>query len=74
MEIDLRRDVIPLVLIVAEPGAVPHNSPRQTKEHDLFYNRQTPQEEPPTQKEIDALLVLLAGRVETAEKKQRSGQ
>lgn len=68
MEIDLRRDATPLVLIVAEPGAVPHNAPRQTKQHDLFYTRQTPEQQPPTQQEIDALLALLAKRVEGAEK------
>ena len=68
MEIDLRRDVTPLVLIVAEPGAVPHNAPRQTKQHDIFYTRQTPEQQSPTQREIDALLVLLAKRVEDAEK------
>lgn len=68
IEIDLRRDTTPVVLIVAEPGAVPHNAPRQTKQHDLFYTRQTPEQQPPTQQEIDALLVLLAKRVEGAEK------
>jgi hypothetical protein len=74
MEIDLRRDTAPLVLIVAEPGAVPHNAPRQTAEHDLFYTKQTPQNEPPTQQDIDALLGLLAKRVEAAEKKLGSGK
>jgi hypothetical protein len=74
MEIDLLRDTTPLVLIVAEPGAVPHSAPRQTAEHDLFYNKKTPQNEPPTQPEIDALLVLLAKRVEATEKKLGSGK
>lgn len=69
MEIVLRRKEVPLVLMVAEPGAIPHSAPRRTSRHDLFYTKRTPQNEPPTQEEIDALLVLLEKRVEAAEKK-----
>ncbi len=74
MEIDLVRVDTPLVLIVAEPGAVPHNAPRQTKNHDLFYNKKTPENEPPTPQDIDKLLELLGKRVEAAEKKSGSGK
>jgi hypothetical protein len=73
MEIVLRRKDVPLVLMIAEPGAIPHSAPRRTPRHDLFYTKLTPQNEPPTQEEIDALLVLLEKRVEAAEKKNGSG-
>lgn len=73
MEIVLRRKEVPLVLMIAEPGAIPHSAPRRTARHDLFYTKQTPQNEAPTQEEIDALLVLLEKRVEVAEKKIGSG-
>jgi len=68
MEIDIRKDAVPLVLIVAEPGAISHHAPRQTKRHDIFYTRQTPEQQQPTQQQIDALLELLAKRVEAQEK------
>jgi hypothetical protein len=74
MEIVLRRDTVPVTLMIAEPGAVPHSAPRQTERHDLYYTKQTQQNEPPTQEEIDVLLVLLSKRVEAAEKKLGSGR
>lgn len=74
MEIVLRRNTVPVTLMIAEPGAVPHSAPRQTERHDLYYTKQTPQNEPPTLEEIDVLLVLLSKRVEAAEKKQGSGR
>ena len=70
MEIVLQRNTVPVMLMIAEPGAVPHSAPRQTAHHDLYNTKQTPPNEPPTQEEIDALLVLLSKRVEAAEKKE----
>ncbi|MBK9260923.1 MAG: hypothetical protein IPM54_14030 [Polyangiaceae bacterium] len=74
VEIDLHRGSTPLALMVVTRGKLPHRSPRQTLRHDLFYTRTTPPDAPPTQKEIDALLMLLATRVEQAERKSGSGQ
>lgn len=72
MQIELRRENKPFVLIVAEPGAMPYSPPRQTAEHHLFYSKRTPQNEPPTPEEIDKLLSALAERVTIGEKKRAS--
>lgn len=72
MQIELRRGSTPFVLIVAEPGAMPHSPPKQTAEHQLFYSKRTAQNEPPTPEEIDKLLSLLAERVTIGEKKRAS--
>jgi len=74
MEIELRRGTMPFVLIVAEPGVMPHSPPRQTEKHHLFYSKRTPKNEPPTPEEIDKLLGLFAERVTAGEKKRASRQ
>jgi hypothetical protein len=72
MDIELRRGATPFVLTVTEPGVMPHDPPRQTPEHHLFYSKRTPKNEPPTPEEIDKLLSLLAERVTIGEKKRAS--
>ncbi|TKC95271.1 hypothetical protein [Polyangium fumosum] len=69
IEVELDKGGTSLLLLVAEPGAVPHTSPKQTTKHHLFYNRRGAQDGPPTNEEIFELLGLLAKRVEAAEQR-----
>ncbi len=74
IEIDLLRDTTQFLLMVAEPGAVPHDAPRQTSQHDLYYNRRGAHDGPPTDAEVSTLLELLAKRVQAGEQKAGSGK
>lgn len=69
IEVELDKSGTSFLLIVAEPGAVPHSSPKQTAKHDLFYNRRGAQDGPPTDADIFELLGLLAKRVEAVERR-----
>jgi hypothetical protein len=65
LDIEVARGPVHLILSVVPQGTFPHEPPRKTRDHHLFYSLRGQQLPAP---ELDQLLDLLTSKIEAAEK------